>query len=58
MESDAVILQMMTDLLKALRAAKPEDRNEVARRYAITITEMEKLAAYFKVCVIGGEDWR
>jgi hypothetical protein len=45
------ILQKMSDLLEDLRAAKPEDRNEVARRYAVTITELEKVMAYFKTFV-------
>lgn len=37
----------MIDLLRKLRDAKPEERNELARRYAVTITEMEKVLAYF-----------
>lgn len=32
---------------RKLKASKPEDRNEKARRYAVTITEMEKAMAYF-----------
>jgi hypothetical protein len=35
-----------------LRKNKPEERNEVARRYAVTITELEKVAAYFEVYVV------
>lgn len=34
-------------LIEDVRAAKPEDRSELARRYAITITELEKVYAYF-----------
>jgi len=37
----------MIDLLRKLRDAKPEERNELARRYAVTITEIEKTLAYF-----------
>ena len=37
----------MIGLLRRLRDAKPEERNELARRYAVTITEMEKVLAYF-----------
>ena len=33
--------------LQALRAEKPEDRSEKARRYAIAITELEKVIAYY-----------
>lgn len=58
METDGVIMQMMLDLLKALRAAKPEDRSEVARRYQITITDMEKVAGYFKTFVVWGEEFK
>jgi hypothetical protein len=32
---------------RKLKASKPEDRSEKARRYAVTITEMEKAMAYF-----------
>jgi hypothetical protein len=38
--------------LDSLRKGKPEDRSEKARRYAVTITEMEKVLAYFKTYVI------
>ncbi len=34
-------------LLLSLRTVKPEERNELARRYAIVITEVEKAMAYF-----------
>jgi hypothetical protein len=30
-----------------LRAVKPEDRSGLDRRYAVTITELEKVFAYF-----------
>ena len=40
-------LESMRDLLRKLRDAKPEERNELARRYAVTITELEKVLAYF-----------
>ena len=32
---------------RKLKASKPEDRSEKARRYAVTITEMEKTMSYF-----------
>lgn len=31
-----------------LQEAKPGDRSEIDRRYAITITEMEKVLAYYE----------
>jgi hypothetical protein len=30
-----------------MRDAKPNDRSEADRRYAVAITEMEKVIAYF-----------
>lgn len=39
---------------RKLKASKPEDRSEKARRYAVTITEMEKAMAYFSAMVIAG----
>jgi hypothetical protein len=33
--------------LKELKKAKPNDKSELDRRYAITITEFEKVIAYF-----------
>jgi hypothetical protein len=41
--------------LKSLRSAKPDERGELARRYAVTITEFEKVIAYFIVFVMGDE---
>lgn len=34
-------------LVKEFQQAKPSERSELARRYAVTITELEKCAAYF-----------
>jgi len=42
----------MIDLLRKLRDAKPEERNELARRYAVTVTEVEKVLAYFRTYVM------
>jgi len=35
-----------------LKASKPEERSEKARRYAVTITEMQKAMAYFYMMVL------
>lgn len=37
---------------RQLKKAKPENRSERARRYAVTITEMEKALAYFNTMVL------
>jgi hypothetical protein len=48
---DAVENSLLTTL-KSLRANKPAERNEKRRRYAVTITEMEKVYSYFKTYVV------
>ena len=39
--------------LHFLRSAKPDERSELTRQYAVTITELEKVVAYFRVYVMG-----
>jgi len=46
------LLEMFGTLLLRLRQAKPEERNETARRYAVTITDFEKVLAYYKVFIV------
>lgn len=43
-------------ILEKLRDAKPDDRSELARRYQVTITELEKVLAYFWTYVVTGDD--
>jgi len=50
--NDAGMESILKDTLLKLREVKPEDYSERDRRYAITITEMEKVFAYFKTWVI------
>jgi hypothetical protein len=45
-------LELLQEALDELRRAKPEERGEVARRFAVAITELEKVIAYFKVFVV------
>lgn len=40
-------LALLKAALAQLQAAKPNDRSEVDRRYAVTITEQEKVIAYY-----------
>ena len=51
-EGDIVVSADLWLLLEQMRRAKPTDRSEKARRYAVAITEMEKVVAYFKTYVI------
>jgi hypothetical protein len=42
----------MIGLWEKLKAAKPTERTEEARRYAVTITEFEKVMGYFNTFII------
>lgn len=39
---------------RKLKVSKPDDRSERARRYAVTITEYEKMLSYFNTMVWEG----
>jgi hypothetical protein len=41
------VLSAFKTALSTLRAVKPEDRSGLDRRYAVTITELEKVFAYY-----------
>lgn len=41
------VIESLAFALKLLRAGKPWDRTEQDRRYAVTITDLEKVIAYF-----------
>lgn len=41
----------MVELHRKLKAAKPEERSELSRRYAVTITEYEKAMSYFYMMI-------
>jgi glycerol-3-phosphate O-acyltransferase len=34
--------------LEAMRKAKPQERSDLARNYAVAITDLEKLMAYYR----------
>ena len=42
-----IVMSKLQEALETLRSAKPDDHSEIARRYAVTITEMEKVIAYY-----------
>lgn len=52
---DQALIDQMIELLQKLRASKPDDRSEKARRIAVTITEYEKMLAYYHAFVV--ENW-
>lgn len=41
--------------LQKLREAKPGDKSELDRRFAVTITELEKVYAYFNTYIVENE---
>jgi hypothetical protein len=51
MGNDSKALELLKAALEAMREAKPEERSELARRYAVSITELEKVIAYFVLYV-------
>jgi hypothetical protein len=50
--NEITALDKLEEALAQLRQEKPEDRSELARRYAVTITELEKVLAYFVVFAV------
>ena len=51
----ADVLSSFKATLSTLRAVKPEDRSGLDRRYAVTITELEKVFAYFYTYIYSQE---
>lgn len=47
--------QLMQELRVSLQENKPSDRSEIDRRYAIAITDCERLIGFFKTYVIDYE---
>lgn len=45
---DQDVLTVLRCLVAQLKSAKPNDRSELDRNYAICITDSEKLLAYFE----------
>lgn len=50
---DGTALDKLHQNLAFLRFAKPAERSEKARHYAVAITEMEKVVAYFQTWIVG-----
>ena len=45
-------LDLLESALESLQSEKPNDRSEVDRRYAIIITDLEKVLAYYKTYIV------
>lgn len=44
--------QFLRNALEKLKAEKPNDRSDLDRRYAICITEMEKVIGYYVTWIV------
>jgi hypothetical protein len=51
---DVTAVSAIEKALQTMRDRKPNDRSEKDRRYAVAITEQEKVLAYFREWVIRG----
>lgn len=56
-EKDKAVFLALSEALKAMHLARPEGRSEMARRYAVSITDFEKVTSYFWHYVLGGEHY-
>jgi len=54
---DDLVQIRLRETMNAMQRAKPQERNELARRYAIAITELEKLQAYHDVYIVRRDYW-
>lgn len=53
---DALTVLVMATVCEFVRSAKPDERSERARRYAILLTELEKLFGYANTYIGGGNE--
>ena len=51
---EQVSLGRLQETLNALREDKPNDRSMIDRVYAVTITDLEKIMAFFMVYAVDG----
>lgn len=53
--ADAQILSLLEMALGGMKAAKPNDRSEKDRHYAVVRTELEKVIAYWECWIVFGQ---
>lgn len=51
-DKDIACYELIRKALREMRDSKPDERSEKARRYAVSITEIEKVLAYFHDYVV------
>jgi U3 small nucleolar ribonucleoprotein component len=47
--SEEHIQRKIEELIRLMRNLKPNDRSEIDRIYAVTLTDLEKIAVYWQV---------
>lgn len=52
--TDEALYVLLKGAVSIFQENKPGDRSERDRSFAVTITELEKVLAYFKVFVVDG----
>lgn len=52
------VYDLLVLALDKLKDSKPNDRSELDRHFAIAITDMEKVRAYFNTYVVAKDNWR
>ena len=55
-EAQNKVADLMTDLLTAMQDLRPTERSELARRWAVSITQMELATSYFFAWVMTAGD--
>ena len=55
LEPGELVALHLTQAHRAFLAERPTERSELARRYAIAATELEKLIAYFDFYIVRGD---
>lgn len=56
LSADERLMAQLGEAYNELKKNKPNDRSEKDRRYAVTITEMEKVLGYFYLWVVKGDE--
>lgn len=51
----SAILKVLQAQLVLMRSSKPVDRSDIARAWAVSITEFEKMIAYFAAYVVDAQ---
>jgi hypothetical protein len=51
--ADAMVAALINTAIDGIRQLKPNDRSPKDRRFAVVLTELEKVSAYAQVYIVG-----